>query len=777
MEKLLCFWKFGRKFLPCSSIALATLGNSRINGAFRLHDCHCISMFDYGTFDDRAVIRSYCGPSMGFFSTMAGPLLVQAKDPAGLSFLLESAIDERRYEDAWKLYEQHLHMDGFPRKSVLNKLLAGLGQTNDCQWLDKACNCIEMVFVENRFELLDKECLLYLSFVLAKCDMVVPASTILRKLIENEETVAVSAWSGILGHISRNPYGAYLAADLIVEIGHLFKDNMVDPRKKSNRPLLSMKPNTAVFNLVLASCLLYRTARKAEELLELMPRVGVKANSTSLIIMVHIHERNGRKEEIKKLKRYIDEASDLRDYHYQQYYNCSLSCHLKLGDLTTASEMILDMLRKEREAKSSLGAATVALQTVISEDSSTCKQSAECKTDTAQSQNFCKLAEGPLPCFEEFIKDKKFSRLESQTDEILADLLLKLQADVELVSLKNGILHPTEKLYAKLVTAFLKAEKVKDLADFLVRAKQEEPLVATEKSTVVHVIDACISLGWLDQAHDLLDEMRFSGVRTGSAVYSSLLKAYCKENRHKEAQSLLKDAQKAGVQLDSSCYAALIDARVVNKDTQGALHLFKEMKAAKLPKDSNSEFAKLVKGCEERGEATFMTKLLEEIKEGQRVDSGVHDWNNVIHFFCKKKLMNDAEKALRKMKALGHQPNAQTFHSLVTAYASLGGKYVEVTELWGEMKVLYSSSSIKFDQELLDALLYTFVRGGFFLRANEVVTLMEENDLFIDKYKYRTLFLKYHKTLYKGKAPKFQTEAQMKRREAALLFKKWVGLN
>lgn len=85
----------------------------------------------------------------------------------------------------------------------------------------------------------------------------------------------------------------------------------------------------------------------------------------------------------------------------------------------------------------------------------------------------------------------------------------------------------------------------------------------------------------------------------------------------------------------------------------------------------------LVKGCSEGGEAGLMTKLLREIEDGQTLDSGVHVWNNVIHFFCRKKLMQDAEKALKKMRSLGHAPNAQTFHSMVTGYAAVGGKYVE----------------------------------------------------------------------------------------------------
>jgi pentatricopeptide repeat protein len=252
--------------------------------------------------------------------------------------------------------------------------------------------------------------------------------------------------------------------------------------------------------------------------------------------------------------------------------------------------------------------------------------------------------------------------------------------------------------------------------------------------------------------------MRFSGIRVGSSIYSSLLKAYCKEGHHEDdITALLKDADQAGIQLDSSCYEHLIQSRAHRNNTTGALHLFEEMKNSNIQRSGHREFEMLVQSCD-NSEAALMTKLVEEVRSGHTVNHAIHDWNNVIHFFCKKRLMHDAHKALSKMRVLGHMPNAQTFHSLVTAYAAVGGKYVEVTDLWGEMKVLANSNSMKFDQELLDSLLYCFVRGGFFLRAMEVIELMK-------KYK-----------MYKGKAPKVQTEAQLIRREAALHFKRWIGL-
>lgn len=708
------------------------------------------------------------------FSSMAGTILVQARDPAKLSAEIENAINEHRYGDAWKLYERHMQMDGFPRKTLVNKILTSFFESLDSKWLEKAYGLVEQAFEEGKQILLEKEPLIYLSLGLSKCGLPVPASTILRKLVATEQYPPVTAWSAILAHMSLTAPGAYLAAELILEIGYLFQDGRVDPRKKCNAPLIAMKPNTNTFNIALAGCLLFETTRKAEQLLDIMPRIGVKADSNLLIIMAHIYERNGRREELRKLQRHIDEAVNLSDIQFRQFYNCLLSCHLKFGDLNSASKMVLEMLQRAKEARNSLAAAMLPFNAVGVNNRTPSAQNVNC-TNSVDLEN-SGIIENHILSYEDFTKDRKFVALEAEVKRVLQTLLGMLQKQVELITTEHGILQPTEKIYIKLVRAFLEAGKTKELTHFLIKAEKENLQVSHDDAALGHVITFCISLGWLDQAHDLLDEMHLAGVRASSSVYASLLKAYIEANRPREVTALLRDARSAGIQLDASCYEALLQSKIVQKDTPGALHLFKEMKESKIPRSGHQEFKMLVKGCAQNHEAGLMAKLLQEVKEGQRIDCGVHDWNNVIHFFCKKRLMQDAEKALKRMRSLGHLPNAQTFHSMVTGYAAIGGKYTEVTELWGEMKSFASSTSMKFDEELLDSVLYTFVRGGFFARANEVVAMMEEGKMFIDKYKYRTLFLKYHKTLYKGKTPKFQTEAQLKKRETALGFKKWLGL-
>lgn len=706
------------------------------------------------------------------FSTMAGTVLVQARDIGRLHEELETATNEGRFNDAWYLHEKHMRMEGFARKSIVCKLIAGLTESLDIAWLQKVYGLVEKAFEGHKQTLFDMEILIYLSLGLAKCGLPIPSSTLLRKLIEMEKFPPVTAWSAIIAYMSNSPSGAFLAAELVLEIGYKFHDGRVDPRKKCNEPLISMKPNATALNIALVGCLSFGITRKGEQLLDMVPRINMKIDAISSIIMAHIYERNGRRDELKKLRRHIEEVESITGIQLRQFYNCLLSCHLKFGDLDSASQMVLEMLRKAKKAQNSLGVANLRLETNQIGTTSPHHQSViirdEHENPVTPQRHFS--------CYEDFCRDRKFLSLETETRELLNNSIVKLQGQVELITTERGILKPTETTYVKLVKAFLEAGNTKDLVEFLIKAEKEDSPMSADSSVLVHVINSCISLGWLDRAHDLLDEMRLAGIRCSSSVYNFLLKAYHKENRIDEMKSLIRDARRAGVQLDASSYQLLIQSRVVEKDTAGALNLFKEMKEAKIPRVGEQDFDVLVKCCAEGKDARLMSKLLQEIKEGQTVDCEVHDWNSVIHFFCKKRLMQDAEKALKKMRSLELAPNAQTFHSMVTGYAAIGGKYIEVAELWGEMKSFAFSSGMKFDVELLDAVLYTFVRGGFFIRANEVVEMMEKGSMFVDKYKYRALFLKYHKTLYKGKAPKFQTESQLKKREAALAFKKWISL-
>ncbi|KAJ4845373.1 hypothetical protein Tsubulata_039388, partial [Turnera subulata] len=454
-----------------------------------------------------------------FFSNTTGTILVQARDPAKLCIGIENAIDENRLDDAWKLFEQHMHMEGFPPKSIVNLLLASFGESLDELWLQKAHGLVEQAIEESKQNLLEKESLLYLSYALAKCGLPVPASTILRKLIQMEQYPPVAAWSAILAYMSRIAPGAYLAAELILEIGYLFQDNRVDPRKKSNAPLIAMKPNTTAVNIALAACLLFGTTRKAEQLLDMIPRIGVKINTALLITMAHIYERNGRREELRKLQRYIDEAPDLSDIQFRQFYNCLLMCHLKFGDLDSASNMVLKMFQRAKEARNSLATAKLLFNANSKSSGEQVSQETlnAIESDGSETKRSDKDS---MISYEELLRDRKFLKLDAEAKEILNGLLEKLHMQVEFITTERGILQPTEKILAKLVKAYLEAGKMKELVSFLINVEREDSPSSNDDSTLIQVINSCISLGWLDQAHDVLDEMRLAGVRTGSSVYT-----------------------------------------------------------------------------------------------------------------------------------------------------------------------------------------------------------------------------------------------------------------
>ncbi|MCI00752.1 pentatricopeptide repeat-containing protein mitochondrial-like, partial [Trifolium medium] len=236
---------------------------------------------------------------------MAERILVQAQDPAKVTIEIQNAIDGNQLDYSWKLLQQHKHMEGFPRKSLFNMIITSYVESLDTQWLQKAYELVQRASEDGREDLLEKEVLIYLSFGLAKVKLPVLASTILRKMIDMEHFPPVTAWSAVLAHMSQTADGSFLAAELILEIG----------------------------------CLVFEKSRKAEQLLDMMPRIGVKADANLLITMARVYERNGRRDELMKLQRHIEEAPNLTDIQFRQFYNCLLTCHLKFGDLDSASSM------------------------------------------------------------------------------------------------------------------------------------------------------------------------------------------------------------------------------------------------------------------------------------------------------------------------------------------------------------------------------------------------------------------------------------------------------
>ncbi|XP_058081008.1 pentatricopeptide repeat-containing protein At1g69290-like [Magnolia sinica] len=340
---------------------------------------------------------------------------------------------------------------------------------------------------------------------------------------------------------------------------------------------------------------------------------------------------------------------------------------------------------------------------------------------------------------------------------------------------KDSVLN--EECYGEVVKGFFGSGRIKDLAKLIIDGQELESSQSSNsaESTVgFGIVNACIDLGLLDKAHCILDEMSAQGGAVGIGVYSSILKAYCKERRTAEAAQLVMEVNGSGLRLDAGSYDALIDASMSSQDFQSAFSLFREMREARIP-DLKMSYLTIMTGLTENHRPELMAAFLDEIVDDPRVEIGTHDWNSIIHAFCKLGRLEDARRTFRRMVFLRFQPNEQTYLSLINGYVT-AGSYFSVLILWTEVRKRMSvdgGKGIKFDHNLVDAFLYALVKGGFFDAAMQVVEKAQEMKIFVDKWRHKQAFMETHKKLKVAKLRR----RNFRKMEALIAFKNWAGLN
>ncbi|XP_057448106.1 pentatricopeptide repeat-containing protein At1g69290 [Lotus japonicus] len=329
--------------------------------------------------------------------------------------------------------------------------------------------------------------------------------------------------------------------------------------------------------------------------------------------------------------------------------------------------------------------------------------------------------------------------------------------------------------FCAVVKEYLRKGNIKGLANLINEAQKLEPSnIKADNSIGYGIVNACVSMGLSDKAHSILDEMNALGGSVGLGVYIPILKAYCKENRTAEATILVMEISSSGLQLDVETYDALIETSMSSQDFQSAFSLFRDMREARVP-DLKGSYLTIMTGLMENHRPELMAAFLDEVVGDPRIEVGTHDWNSIIHAFCKAGRLEDARRTFRRMNFLQFEPNDQTYLSLINGYVS-AEKHFNVLMLWNDVKRKLSSDGhkgIKFDHNLVDAFLYAMVKGGFFDAAMQVVEKSHEMKIFVDKWRYKQAFMETHKKLKVAKLRKRNT----KKMEAVIAFKNWAGLN
>ncbi|GAB2297139.1 hypothetical protein Dimus_031239 [Dionaea muscipula] len=352
----------------------------------------------------------------------------------------------------------------------------------------------------------------------------------------------------------------------------------------------------------------------------------------------------------------------------------------------------------------------------------------------------------------------------------------------DLASVSKAILHSvdegnehgsqiSEETYCEVVRGYLKNASVKDLADLITEAQALEPRsLAAERTVGFGIVNACVILGMLDKAHSILDEMNACGVSVGLGVYLSILNACIKEQRTAVAAQLVAEISDSGLQLDVARYDSLIEASMSCQDFQSVFSLFRDMRREGRISDLKGSYLTIMTGLTENNRPELMAAFLDEVVEDPRIEVGTHDWNSIIHAFCKAERLEDARRTFRRMIFLQFEPNEQTYLSLINGYVS-AEKYFYVLMLWNEVRK--REAGFKLEHSLVDAFLYALVKGGFFDAVMQVVEKSQEMKIFVDKWRYKQAYMECHKKLKISKLRK----RNFRKLEAVIAFKNWAGLN
>ncbi|KAJ4909696.1 Pentatricopeptide repeat-containing protein [Raphanus sativus] len=595
------------------------------------------------------------------------PFSSSSSSPKPLTHLQRSSFESLDTDQAWKLFRSFAASSSLPDKPLLNSLITHLSSSLhlDNTTTPPLRHRLKRAFVSAAYviekdpTLLESDTLLTLfqSMKLAKAAS--PALALIKCMFKNRFFVPFHLWGSLIIDTCRE-------TGTLVPFLKLFNESC---RVAVDEKLDYMKPNLEACNAALEACCLHlESLPDAESVIELMSVIGVKPDESTFGFLGYLYAIKGLKEKIKEIE-------SLMDGNKRVLYSNLISGYVKIGDLDSVSDVIL--------------------------------------------QSLCSFS---------------------------------------------------EETYCEIVKGFIESKKVKSLATLIIEAhKLEESLCTTEsdKSVGFGIVNACVDLGFSGKS--ILDEMDAQGGCGGIGVYVPILKAYCKENRTSEATQLVTEISSSGVvQLDVETYEALIEASMTKQDFVSALALFRDMREMTRVSDLKGSYLTIMTGLLESQRPELMAKFVEEVLEDTRVEVKSHDWNSIIHAFCKSKRVEDAKRTFRRMVFLRYEPNQQTYLSLIGGYVSCG-RYFEVVVLWKEFK---EEGRTKLDHGLADAFLNALVKGGFFGTAMQVVEKCREMKIFVDKWRYKAVFME---ALKKVRLPKLR-KRKMKKIEFLDAFKNWVGI-
>ncbi|ONK73433.1 uncharacterized protein A4U43_C04F31440 [Asparagus officinalis] len=432
---------------------------------------------------------------------------------------LEISMENGSEEETLEAFNNFRRLHGFPNRELVNKMVVSFSYSSDRQWLRKAYDLV-LLILDKKPNVLYHDSLSRLALTLARAQMPIPASTVLRVILEKFKLPPIDSWNILFSHLVKTKVGSFLASEILIEFCEFCLKHKSDGKiSKQNKV---MYPSTIMFNLVLSSCLQFKSSFKAQHIIEIMSQSEVVADASTIVIIARIYEICGQRDELKKLQAHIDAVSSvLLTRHYREFYDSLLSLHFKFNDLDSASELVLDLYRRPKFSHPRL-------------------------------QKHCVFQIGSSNL-------NTGSKIVVDPSMLQKDLIVDTQSKCEFVLFVDGKLLPSNKALAKLVDGYVKEKNVTKLSKLLIDIQKE---VDSEEATLCSdVIDACIHQSWLETAHDIIDDLESATIPVQASTYESLLRSYIKDNMLDESELLLKQMKTAGHYVNLSDENTLLNKR------------------------------------------------------------------------------------------------------------------------------------------------------------------------------------------------------------------------
>ena len=180
----------------------------------------------------------------------------------------------------------------------------------------------------------------------------------------------------------------------------------------------------------------------------------------------------------------------------------------------------------------------------------------------------------------------------------------------------------------------------------------------------------------VDAAEHLFKQMQlesFGGIVPNVVVYNILLRGYCNQEEvgwcRMKSLELLKEMGTKGIKPNVSTFNTLICAAVSNDDQQAASKLFKLMVDLKVDPDRMT-FTTIMKNFSNLRRPDEVARVFQQLDESPFGGADKIAFNCLIGAYGKVGQTMEAEQVYNKMIKRGIKPDRVTFNSLVRAFCS-----------------------------------------------------------------------------------------------------------